>query len=130
MDAAIKLHKVMEARAKRILLVEDEPLLLNLLSLFFSKMGWEVATADSGSAALQTFAQEKFHVLLTDVDLNDKIDGIEVARQLSAAHPPLKVYIMSGDHSNEEKVKAANLGSFLPKPLDFPALNSTFCCEM
>ncbi|MCX5795366.1 MAG: response regulator [Elusimicrobia bacterium] len=115
---------------KRILIVEDEASLLELLSFYFrTKLGWEVVAAGSGAAALEAFEVGKFHMLLADVDLGGGPDGIEVARRLRDQDPPLKVVMMSGEPANETKVRKAKLGSFMPKPFDLPDLGTMLCCE-
>ncbi|MBI5241152.1 MAG: response regulator [Elusimicrobia bacterium] len=119
----------MAAETKRILIVEDEPSLLELLSLYFTtKLGWEVVTAGSGAAAFEAFQSGPFHMLLADVDLGRAPDGIEVARQLREQEPPLKVVIMSGEPKNEARARAAGLETFLAKPFDLPDLGTVFCC--
>jgi DNA-binding response OmpR family regulator len=121
----------MAAEQKRLLIVEDQVSLLELLSFYFTtKLGWEVVTAVSGAAALEAFAIGKFHMLLADVDLGDGLDGIEVAKRLRDQHPPLKVVMMSGEPKNEAKVREANVGAFMPKPFDLPDLGTMLCCEL
>lgn len=120
----------MPTKPKRILIVEDEPSLLDLLSLYFTtKLGWEVVCAGSGAAALEAFEPGKFHMLLADVDLGDGPDGIEVARQMRQQEPPLRVVIMSGEPKNEAKARNADLGTFLSKPFDLPDLGTVLCCQ-
>lgn len=120
----------MPAEPRRILIVEDEPSLLELLSLYFSaKLGWEVVAAGSGAAALEAFESGEFQVLLADVDLGGGLDGIEVAQRLRRRHPPLKVVIMSGEPANEAKVRKAKVGDFMPKPFDLPDLGTMVCCQ-
>ena len=120
----------MAAETKRILIVEDEPSLLGLLSLYFSsQLGWEVTAVADGTAALAAFETGRFHTLLADVDLGDGPNGIEVATRLRAQHPPLKVVIMSGEPKNEARARAADIETFVPKPFDLPELGTAVCCE-
>jgi DNA-binding response OmpR family regulator len=120
----------MAAETKRILIVEDEPSLLGLLSLFFSsQLGWEVVAVADGAAALDAFQAGRFHMLLADVDLGGGPDGIEVARKLRDQDPPLKVLMMSGEPGNEAKVRKARLGPFVAKPFDLPELRRAVCCQ-
>jgi|GEM_PF-2732162 len=120
----------MDIKPRRILIVEDEPSLLELLSFYFTtKLGWEVVAAGNGAAALDAFKVGKFHMLLADVDLGDGPDGIEVAKRLRDQEPPLKVVMMSGEHANAAKVREANIGAFMPKPFDLPDLGTMLCCE-
>jgi two-component system OmpR family response regulator len=107
---------------RRILIVDDEDQIITLLRFYFTKLGWEVVSAGSGAAALKAFEADKFHVLLADVDLGDKIDGIEVARRLLDQHPHLKVVMMSGKPENKARVRDAKVGAFIPKPFELPSL--------
>ncbi len=120
----------MAAETRRILIVEDEPTLLELLKLYFScRMGWEVVAASSGAAALKASETGPFHMLLADVDLGEGPNGIEVARRMREQHPPLKVVIMSGEPKNEAKARAADIETFVAKPFDLPDLGTVVCCE-
>jgi two-component system alkaline phosphatase synthesis response regulator PhoP len=120
----------MVAETRRILIIEDEPSLLGLLSLFFSsQLGWEVVAVADGAAALDAFQAGRFHVLLADVDLGAGPDGIEVAQRLREQHPPLQIVIMSGEPKNEAKAHKARLGTFMSKPFDLPDLKKALCCQ-
>jgi DNA-binding response OmpR family regulator len=110
--------------AKRILVVDDESALLQLLTCYLAKQGWEVTAVSSGTAALEAFEVGRFHMLLADVDLGDGMCGIEVARKLLDQEPPLKVVMMSGKAENATKVREANVGRFVAKPFDFSQLGA------
>ena len=107
---------------RRLLIVDDEGEIIRLLRFYFTKLGWEVVTADSGAAALEASAEDKFHALLADVNLGDGLDGIEVAKRLLDQHPHLKVVMMSGKPENEFRVQEAKVGVFVAKPFDLPSL--------
>ncbi len=77
----------------RILLVEDQPDLLNLFSLLLAQKGFQVEQAISAEKALEKGAD--FDLLISDVSLTG-MDGFELARRLRAANPKLRVVLMSG----------------------------------
>ncbi|HAM36133.1 MAG TPA: hypothetical protein DEB40_02615 [Elusimicrobia bacterium] len=117
----------MPDRPKRILIVDDEPDLLRLLSLFIGSKGWDVVAVTNGQEALGVFEAGKFDVLLADVDLDDEVDGIFVAKTLLSSDPNLKIVMMSGKPHNAQKVREANLGAFMSKPFEFPQIGSLLC---
>jgi CheY-like chemotaxis protein len=89
------------------LVVEDEWLLMSVIEAELEDSGFAVASAPSGSAALN--AIDKFDgtiaCMLTDIRLGAGIDGWEVARRARLAHPDLPVVYMTGD-------SAANWATF------------------
>ena len=115
---------------RRLLIVDDKDEILNLLRIYFTKLGWEVVSASSGAAALKAFEADRIHVLLADVDLGEEIDGIEVAKRLLDQHPHLKVVMMSGKPENESKVREARIGAFVVKPFDLPNLSNILNAEL
>lgn len=89
-----------EPRARfRILLVDDESIICRTLErLLKGQARFEVRTASTYEGALQVFASEgPFDLLLTDLGLKTRQDGVELAQQLLASKPDLRVVFMSGD---------------------------------
>jgi DNA-binding response OmpR family regulator len=78
-------------RAPRVLIVDDEPLVCEMLREFLDAEGWEVACAGDGVAALDAGAAD---VALVDVILPGGMSGLELAAALEAAGT--RVVIMSG----------------------------------
>jgi two-component system KDP operon response regulator KdpE len=110
------------AGSKNILIVEDEDQLLRMLQSSLVQAGYEVATARSGTAALNELASKPFGVVLLDLGLPD-MDGKEViteARAISAA----PILVVSARGSEKEKIAALDLGAndYLAKPFDMGEL--------
>jgi two-component system cell cycle sensor histidine kinase/response regulator CckA len=84
-------------RAGRILLVEDEPVLLEIAQRVLVRAGFEVtAAADPGEAIIAAeTGPEPFDLLLTDVVMPG-MRGPELARRLRMSHPELRVLLASG----------------------------------
>jgi two-component system nitrogen regulation response regulator NtrX len=101
-----------------ILVVDDEPGILDQLAGILRDEGFSVATAATGEEALATVSREIFDVVLLDVWLPG-IDGIETLRQLRAAGHQLPVVLISGHATAELAVRAVREGAsdFLEKPL-------------
>lgn len=84
----------------RILLVEDDPALLRYAERTLRSLGYDVHSALNGDEAKSIADVEQFDLLLTDVVLPGKLNGAQLADQLSRDNPPLKVIFMSGYTKN------------------------------
>jgi len=104
-----------------ILVVDDEPRNLEVISYFLSLEGFRVVTVEDGEAALSAVTTEAPDVILLDV-MMPGVDGFEVCRRLKA-HPStvfIPVVILTALRGTSERVKGAEAGAdeFLSKPFD------------
>jgi two-component system response regulator PilR (NtrC family) len=108
---------------KRILVVDDEPSMRELLSIMLRKEGYEVVTAASRAMAAAALAKDPVHMVITDVKLPDG-DGLEILRHVKAASPETVVIVMTAFSSTETAVTALKLGAhdYLVKPFDVDEL--------
>ena len=83
--------------ALRVLVVDDDPGLLNLFSQILRKEGYDLATADNAKEALRIIREcpDRPHLLLSDVEMPG-MSGIELARRMAAETPEVPVILMSG----------------------------------
>ncbi len=89
-------HHVVRAKAKAILLVEDDPSVREATRAVLRSLGHDVSVADDAAAALQLIRSDvPFHVVLTDAVMPG-LSGLELAEILSAERPNLPVILMSG----------------------------------
>jgi len=107
-------------KAKRILIVDDEPEIRSSLSGVLEDEGYAVETADSGEACLRVLPGGAYELVLLDIWLPG-MDGMEVLariQEIPLAERPV-VVVISGHGSIESAVKATKLGAFdfLEKPL-------------
>ncbi len=79
----------------RILIVDDEPPIRNLLSVAFQTAGYEVQTACNGVEALAMCRTATFDVVLSDV-IMPQMDGHELARSIAVEQPSVQTVLMSG----------------------------------
>ncbi len=102
----------------KILLVEDDEILLGVYSSFLINEGMNVTTAINGEIALEKLNQEKFDLLITDVKMPG-LSGIQLIRQVKDIQPNLPSVIVSGHASVSEAAEAVNLKvfHFLRKPI-------------
>ncbi|HXK08021.1 MAG TPA: sigma-54 dependent transcriptional regulator [Vicinamibacteria bacterium] len=104
---------------KRILIVDDEQSMRELLAILLKKEGFEVATAGSRAEAAAALAGPAVDMVLTDVRLPDG-DGLEILRHVKAASPETVVIVMTAFGTTETAVAARKLGAeaYVLKPFD------------
>jgi two-component system, NtrC family, nitrogen regulation response regulator NtrX len=101
-----------------ILIVDDEPSILQSLSGLLSDEGFEITTAANGYEALKIVDFESPDLVLLDIWMPG-IDGIETLKEIKKNNPHIQVIIISGHGTIETAVKATKLGAFdlIEKPL-------------
>jgi len=103
----------------RILLVDDDPDLIDLYSLQLASLGYAVSPAASGPEALDLLeTQTRYALLLTDVGLGGGMDGQATAEAARRLRPDLPVIFMSGytPHFHSEAESLDDSITFLQKP--------------
>ncbi len=110
----------------RILLVDDDPGLLRLLSIRLRAEGYDVEAVESAHKALAVLRQYSPDLVITDLRMN-KMDGIELLRELQTRSPGLRVVIITAHGTIPDAVTATQHGAFgfLTKPIDKAELMST-----
>jgi len=100
-----------------ILVVDDEPPILQVISGILLDEGFEVLTALDGETALKVVAAEAPDLALLDIALPG-MDGLELLEELKRSHPALPVVMISAYGSVENAVRATRLGAydFIEKP--------------
>jgi signal transduction histidine kinase len=105
---------------RRILLVEDDPLVRRMLSRRLALEGFDVAEASDGSSALRLYrAEGPFSLVLTDVVMPGEPQGPELVRRLRADDPNLRAVLMSG-YPAEAATRGIGVPPgeiYLPKPI-------------
>jgi DNA-binding NtrC family response regulator len=95
----------------RILVVEDEELLRNILSQILQEAGYGVATASSAEAALEIFTGEEIALTLTDIRMTG-MDGLELLDHLKAVDSEALVIIMTAYSSVDSAIAALRKGAY------------------
>jgi two-component system nitrogen regulation response regulator NtrX len=103
--------------ARTILIVDDEPAIVQTLAGILQDEGFEVLTAPDGETALTLVAEEAPDLVFLDIALPG-LDGLEVLQQLHEQQPFLPVVMISAYGNVENAVKATRLGAydFIEKP--------------
>jgi len=108
---------VMQAQRSRVLLVEDEFLLADMVAEVLGEHGFEVFTVASAKDALRHLTRgSPCDVLLTDINLAGSIDGTMLARLVRELRPNLPVVYASGSYRTIEELDAVSGSIFVPKP--------------
>ncbi len=107
----------------RLLLIDDEPDILRVLSRSLRVDGFEVATAESGEAGLSLFRSERPSIVLTDIKMPG-MDGIEVLKRIKQEDPGTEVIMVTGHGDIENAIEALKYGAsdFINKPVRDDAL--------
>ena len=105
---------------KRILLVDDEPMVLRVLRLQLEKAGFSVETAPNGRAALDIIEQSPPDALVTDIDM-PQMSGEELCKHLYSqqSDPGFPIFVATSLTALRHREWSANLESlkFIEKPL-------------
>jgi two-component system, OmpR family, response regulator MprA len=110
------------ARPLRVLVVDDEPSIVDFIRLGLQYEGFEVQTAPDGQAALRLISEFRPHVVVLDV-MMPKLDGLAVAEALRG-NKDTGVIILSARDEVEDRIKGLEVGAddYLVKPFDFGEL--------
>jgi len=106
-----------------VLVVDDEPDILELLDLTLSRMGLKVTTAEDLRSARRALAGGNFSFCLTDMRLPDG-NGLDLVREIAEHHPQLPAAVITAHGRIEDAVLALKIGAFdfVSKPVDLSIL--------
>jgi len=107
----------------RVLVVDDERSLRELLAIVLRREGYEVMLAENGTIALAALARGMVDLLISDIKMPD-MSGVEVLRAAKRSDPALPAIMMTAFASTETAVEAMRLGAcdYLVKPFDVDEL--------
>jgi DNA-binding NtrC family response regulator len=114
----------MAEQAKRILVIDDEENARVALSRILSREGYDVASAENGSEALQYLRDKDVELIITDMNM-PVMNGITFLRELNATRPASNVIMITAYGEVESYLEAMNLGAFeyINKPVKIDELN-------
>lgn len=116
---------VAPAEKRAVLIVDDEPVILNMFKDIFLTKGYVVHTALGGREGLAEFASHHFDVVLLDILMPD-MNGLEVLQEMKKMQPSAKIVMITGFSLDAHREQATRDGAslFLNKPIDPAALLS------
>ena len=108
----------------KLLLIDDEPDILRVLSISLKADGYDVIAADNGAEGLEAFENEKPEIVLTDIKMPG-MDGIQVLKKVKTLNPDAEVIIITGHGDIENAIEALKYGAsdFINKPVRDEALS-------
>ena len=103
---------------KRILIIDDDMDMCNLLSRFLQRKGFETDIAHTGNKGIAKFKESKFDIVLCDFRLGDK-EGREVLQELKTIDPRAIVIIITGYSDIKTAIDVIKAGAFdyITKPM-------------
>ncbi len=110
----------------KILMVDDENVILDVAKEYFEKKGYQVYTAGNGIEALDILSQEKIGCVFTDINMPE-MDGLELAEKIRVKDNTLPVVVMTGYPSLENTIQTLKNGviDYLIKPVNFEQMELT-----
>ncbi|GAB5895651.1 response regulator transcription factor [Mycolicibacterium mageritense] len=112
-----------DGSAIRVLVVDDEPGLAELVSMALRYEGWHVSIASDGSSAIRQAQDSPPDVVVLDIMLPD-IDGLQVLRKLRESRPGLPLLLLTAKESLEDRIAGLSAGSddYVTKPFSVEEL--------
>ncbi|HEX6495313.1 MAG TPA: response regulator [Acidobacteriaceae bacterium] len=109
---------------RRLLLVDDESVILITLSEILSRYGFEVSAAASVAEALQKITSQEFDILLSDLNIGNPGDGLTVVSAMRRTQPKAVTMILTAYPAFETALEAIRqqVDDYIVKPADIPAL--------
>lgn len=106
-------------RRAKILVVDDEPVMLDVLSKLLKDDGFEVETASKGKEAVEKIKSNTYQLLIQDIQLPD-ISGLDVLKQVRTVNEDIPVIMVTAYGSIDTAIQAMKLGAreYLTKPFD------------
>jgi len=95
----------------RVLVVDDEKSMRDLLSITLEKEGYDVLTAAGGEAAIEALRRDVTDAVITDLRM-PKVDGLQVLRAAKEISPDVAVIVITAVASTETAVEAMKLGAY------------------
>ena len=112
-----------ENSAARILVVDDEPNIVDVISMALRYQGFEVAAAGTGAEALSAVQEFRPQVMILDVMLPD-MEGFDVAERLGAQRGTVPIIFLTARDAAEDKLRGLTIGGddYLTKPFSLEEL--------
>jgi len=106
-------------KAAKILVVDDEISMRNLFSIMLAKEGYDVDTAEDGTAAVSLLDTKIYDLVITDI-MMPKMKGTQVLKKVKEVHPETVVIMITAYASTESAVEAMKDGAYdyITKPFN------------
>lgn len=110
-------------RVLRVLIVDDDSSIRNMLAIVLKKAGYEVVTSENGYAALDNLKKESFDLIISDIKMPG-INGIELLKKIKTINAEIPVIMITAYASANDAVEAMKLGAedYITKPFNIDEL--------
>jgi len=111
---------------KKILIVDDEPSILRLLSQLFTKAGYDVSTAENAQDALKIIEESNIMVMFFDLNM-PVMNGMELCKKVKSIKPMSIIYAITGYASLFQLSECLDVGfeDYFKKPVNVSTLLKT-----
>jgi DNA-binding NtrC family response regulator len=112
---------------RKILVIDDDLETCNFLAEIFSEEGWSVSSSQTAEAARAAVEREPFDLIVSDINLGGRINGVALLKEFKAITPDSEVILISGFGTLETAVEAVREGAFdyISKPFNVNAVIAT-----
>ncbi len=110
MTIELQTEELVAARPGRVLVVDDERSMRELLSIVLRRDGYDVLVAEDGADALELLGRERVDILITDIRM-PTMNGVELLREAKRIAPDIIAIVMTAFASTETAVEALRLGA-------------------
>ena len=112
---------------KRILVTDDDPSTCEFFVELLDDVGCVIETRQDPRAAIDLAASERFDVVVSDINFEDTLSGIDVLKEVKRAHPDTEVVLISAFGTLDTAIEAVRLGAFdfVSKPFDVEGVRQT-----
>ncbi|MDQ1350361.1 MAG: two-component system, NtrC family, response regulator PilR [Acidobacteriota bacterium] len=107
----------------KILVIDDDPSIRNMLAIVLKKSGFDVTCTESGKTALEKLKKESFDLVISDIKMPD-ISGIDLLKKIKVISPEIPVIMITAFASANDAVEAMKLGAedYVTKPFSLDEL--------
>ncbi|HLP48011.1 MAG TPA: sigma-54 dependent transcriptional regulator, partial [Candidatus Kapabacteria bacterium] len=107
----------------KILVIDDDPSIRNMLAIVLKKTGYDVTCTDSGKTSLEKLKKESFDLIISDIKMPD-INGIDLLKKIKSITPEIPVIMITAYASANDAVEAMKLGAedYVTKPFNLDEL--------
>jgi putative nucleotidyltransferase with HDIG domain len=113
------------SKAERVLIVDDEPIIRDILSKVVSSEGYFWGIASNGQEAIDRLLSSDYQIVLTDVRM-PSVDGLALLQHVTANHPTVAVIMITAMNDARSAVEALSMGAYdyVTKPFNIFELRS------
>ncbi|MDA8160758.1 MAG: diguanylate cyclase [Desulfobacteraceae bacterium] len=112
----------------KILIVDDDPIVLEVMKSIIASYGFPLATAENGQQAIARLQSDRFAIVLTDINM-PVMDGMELLKYVKSHYPEIGVIVVTGLSEEYSYIDVINAGAidYMTKPFDGSELLARLC---